>query len=300
MSFSYYYNRIKTDAVILKRNYSWNNRESSFAIKAAVACILSMLIAYSLDLHQGYWASISSLIIMLPSAGATAKKALYRFFGTCFGALIAVFLSGLFCQNHIAYSIAIFLSISFCMYKSMFSRYSYFWFLMAVTAAIIMIGSIALNDPEQIIFIAFNRWFEVSVGIFVTSFLNLLVWPQYAAHEYHKRSVELRKNYVTFFESVFLQYLEGSYNFEKTKKEFYAIKTEIKKIDELVEHAKFEIKTARREKSLIILDTVKLTTNLNHTWDFYLSIKKYTDLSFHKSYCQYAAFKSQVQLFNKI
>ena len=287
MNISYYYNRIKKDAVKLKQTFSWKNKESIFALKAAIASVLSMLIAYSLDLNEGYWASISSLIIMLPSAGATAKKALYRFLGTCLGALLAIFLSGLFSQNHIAYSFAIFISVTFCMYKSIFSKYSYFWFLLVVTATIIMISSIAVHEPEYIVYMAFNRWFEVSIGILVTSFLNLLIWPQYAAHEYYKNSITIRRNYTVFLESVFEQYLEAKYDFEKTKGSFYKIKDAIKENLNLVEHAAFEIKTAKRAKGLIILDTEKLTLNLNHIWDFYLSVKKYEYLRFHKSYCQY-------------
>jgi uncharacterized membrane protein YgaE (UPF0421/DUF939 family) len=287
MNIPYYYNRIKSDAIILKEGYFWNNRESQFAVKAAIASILSMLLAYSLNLEEAYWASISSIIVMLPTAGATAKKALFRFCGTVIGALSAVFMYGLFVQNHIFFSIVIFLFITFGIYKSIFSEYSYFWFLLIVTAAIIMIGTIAKNSPEKIVDIAFNRCFEVSIGIGVTSFLSLLVWPQYAAHEYYKKSIILSRAYLLFFEFIFKQYLDGEYEFEKTKKKFYDIKKKIFEIKDLLGHAQFEIKTARRQKSLNILDTDRLTLNINHIWDFYLSVKKFDDLKFHKSYCQY-------------
>ena len=287
MNTSYYYNRIKNDVIALKQSYCWNNKESVFALKAAVAGILSMLLAYSLDLQQGYWACISSLIVMLPTAGATAKKSLYRFLGTCIGAFLAIFISGLFAQQHILYSIAIFLLLSFCMYKTVFSRYSYFWFLIAITSTIIMISAIGKGSPEDIVYIAFSRGFEVSIGIIVTAFLNLLVWPQYAAHDYYKRSNKIKNNYLNLVKDIFYQYLEGKYDFDKTRNSYYAIKEQINSLNEVASHAIFEIKTARRQKSLIILDVEKLTKSLNHVWDFFLSVKKFENLSFHKSYCQY-------------
>ena len=287
MLFEYYYNRIKKDATSLVHDYKWNSSESAFAMKAAIASTLSMLIAYSLDFNQAYWASISSVIVTLPTAGATAKKALFRFFGTCLGALLAVFFSGLFAQNHILYSIVLFLFISISMYVSVLSKYSYFWLLMAITASIIMISAISNNSPDHVVYMAFNRWFEVSIGITVTSILNLLVWPNYAAHTYAKKCKELNKDYLYFITEIFEEYLSGKYKIERIEKTFDSICGKIKSIEKITENAKFEIKTARRQKSLTILDTKQLQLNINHLWDFYQSIIKFKNLRFHQSYCQY-------------
>lgn len=61
-----------------------------FSFKAFAAAMLTLFIAFSLDLQRPYWAMLTAYIVAQPYAGMTRSKAVYRFIGTFVGAAMMV------------------------------------------------------------------------------------------------------------------------------------------------------------------------------------------------------------------
>lgn len=114
------------------------------SVRTAVVALVSLLLARALKLPESYWASISSIVILL-SPIQPLTLAWQRFAGTALGA----FLGGL---------IASYLGSH--------------WFFAAITLTIVLLA----NHGRPPWIVAAHRFVEVSLGIAV-ALLVTLVWP---------------------------------------------------------------------------------------------------------------------------
>ena len=71
---------------------AFTSRDWFFALKVALAALLTMGIAFWVDLPRPYWAVTSIFMVSQPLSGATTSKAGYRLYGTILGAIAAVVL----------------------------------------------------------------------------------------------------------------------------------------------------------------------------------------------------------------
>lgn len=67
-----------------------------YALRVAVVTTVAVLITSLLDLHYGYWITITVIVIMQPYTGATTHRALQRVIGTVLGAIITAALGAMF------------------------------------------------------------------------------------------------------------------------------------------------------------------------------------------------------------
>jgi uncharacterized membrane protein YccC len=62
-------------------------------LRMGVAAAVAMLLSFALDITRGYWATITTLIVLQPYTGATVKKTLQRVGGSVLGGIIAAALA---------------------------------------------------------------------------------------------------------------------------------------------------------------------------------------------------------------
>jgi uncharacterized membrane protein YccC len=58
-------------------------------LRMGIAAALAVLLSFALDITRGYWATITTLIVLQPYAGATMRKTLQRVAGSVLGGIIA-------------------------------------------------------------------------------------------------------------------------------------------------------------------------------------------------------------------
>lgn len=152
-------------------NY-WNFLKQ--ALMTGITGIVSLYLAQRFRLPQGYWAVISSIIVIQSDIDATIKMSWNRVAGTAVGAVIGgVFL--IFCGEHIwsfgiGLGAVVFLSMSFKLMES--------YRIAAVTLAIVMLTSQS-GEPWLV---AWHRFLEVSLGILVALGVTTLIYPLRVYH----------------------------------------------------------------------------------------------------------------------
>ena len=136
------------------------------SIRATVAAVASMLLAYLLRLPEFYWAPISTMVILLSTVDPIPLS-WQRFVGTALGAAVGAVIATFFHPNWMAYGASIFL----CGILSAVFRIGPAYRFAAITVSIVLL--IAHAAPPWIV--AIHRFVEVSLGIAV-ALLVALVW----------------------------------------------------------------------------------------------------------------------------
>ena len=140
------------------------------AIRTAVAAVASLLIARLFRLPEAYWSSISTLVIMQSTVGASLPISAQRFAGTAFGAVVGGFIGSHFPCNALAFGLSVFVIGLVCAAFSV-QRTSYRY--ATITLAIVMLVTHAQNRWA----VAAHRFTEVSIGIAVGLAMTA-IWPE--------------------------------------------------------------------------------------------------------------------------
>ncbi len=85
-----------------------NRRVLVHSARTAVAAVVSLVVARALELPEGYWATITTLIIMQSALGAALAVSEQRFAGTALVAVMGALLTTYFGSNLIAFGLGVF------------------------------------------------------------------------------------------------------------------------------------------------------------------------------------------------
>jgi uncharacterized membrane protein YccC len=147
------------------------------ALKSTLAAVAAMAVTEALGLKQGYWAVITSLLIMQTNLGGSIAAGWARLLGTSVGAAIGV-VCLLLGAGPVSLGTGVLLVILFCSGTKTLRDSSR---LGAVTATIvIMLGAHAGNGPLDAARLGFDRFLEIVIGIVVGLAVTFTVWPSRA------------------------------------------------------------------------------------------------------------------------
>ena len=149
-------------------------------LKTAFAAVLAYAITILLNLEFGYWAVISTVIVMQVYVADSVKMCLYRFSGTMVGAIIGVAVLILTPKSHFFIGLALFVTISIC---SFLTRYKTRYRMAAITAVIIIMTG---THVDNILTFGLFRVTEICIGIACAFTISVLIFP--------KRKVDVLKN----------------------------------------------------------------------------------------------------------
>lgn len=140
------------------------------AVKTAIAAALSWWISKCIHLPDGYWASISSVIVLQSNVGSTIVASRNRFIGTAIGAAVGILFSlfGVLPWNYI---LAIIVSLSLCGIFGLANSLR----ISGVTVSIVM-----LVESAGHLYLAYFRVSEVFIGIVTALAISTLVLPDRA------------------------------------------------------------------------------------------------------------------------
>jgi len=149
-----------------------------FAAKTTAAGLLALLVAFTFNLDQPYWALLTVFIVSQPQqSGLVLAKSFYRIVGTVIGAAVALLLVALCAQERVLFLGGLALWIGLCTFGSQYARNSaaYSFVLSGYTVAIV--GIPGALDAGNAFYIALGRVTEISLGIIVAATVNRVVLP---------------------------------------------------------------------------------------------------------------------------
>lgn len=177
-----------TDAVIQARSSrliaTWREAMKGegeawlYVFKGLIAILGSGGVAMALSLPSPTVAMCTALIVMNPKSGLVLAKSFYRITGTLVGVAVAVFMVGLFPQSQVFLLAAIAIWTASCAAGASIIRgfRGYGFLLAGYTAAMIILP--VVNDPARIFSQAEARFFEVIIGILVSTLVFEGLFPR--------------------------------------------------------------------------------------------------------------------------
>lgn len=167
------------------------------SIKTAIAALIGLMILHIGGFSGGQWIVISILVVMCAQiyVGSVVQKGYFRFLGTFIGCLLATF-SIIFLGNSLL-SVAIVIAISsfiFSYIATTRENLMYAATLGAVTTSIIILA------PNPSVAQAGERFLEISIGIFIATFVSQFILPIHAR-------THLRRTQATTLEQLRLRYI---------------------------------------------------------------------------------------------
>jgi uncharacterized membrane protein YccC len=149
-----------------------------FSLNCFVAAMLSLFIAFRLDLKNPWWAMLTVYLTSQPLSGALRAKAVYRVVGTLIGAAAMVAIVPNFVDSAEFTTAAISLWVGFCVFVSVLDRSprAYMFALSGYTAA--LIGFPSVLNPDGVFDTAIARSEEIMLGTVCAAVVHSLIFPR--------------------------------------------------------------------------------------------------------------------------
>ncbi len=141
-------------------------------LKTAFAAVLAYTITTLLHLEFGYWAVISTVIVMQIYVADSIEMCLYRLSGTIAGALFGVLVLLVIPRTDFFIGIALFVTIGIC---SFLSRYKNRYRMAAITVVIIVMTG---SHTDNIFAFGMARVSEIFIGILCAFAVSILIFPK--------------------------------------------------------------------------------------------------------------------------
>jgi uncharacterized membrane protein YccC len=149
-----------------------------FSVNCYIATMLTMFIAFSLDLKSPGWAMTTVYLTSQPLSGAMRAKAIYRAIGTFVGAAAMVAIVPNLVDAPELTTLAIMLWVALCAFIAQLDRTprSYMFVLSGYTAA--LIGFPSVLAPDTVFDTAVSRVEEITLGVVCAAVVHSIVFPQ--------------------------------------------------------------------------------------------------------------------------
>lgn len=146
----------------------------AYVIRVAVATVVTLYLAFWLQLDTPYSAVTTVFIVANPVRGAIVSKSVWRLVGTLVGAIAAVIQFAVLAQSPILFDLALAVWVGLCCGASTLLKFfpSYGTVLAGYTVVIVDVGGIA--SPDHVLGVGLARLSVVVLGIVVTGLVFLL------------------------------------------------------------------------------------------------------------------------------
>lgn len=148
-----------------------------YAIRNSLALVLSLYIAFILNMSEPYWAMTSAAVVSFPTFGGVISKSLGRVAGSLLGAQAALLIVGTTLNEPWLFIIFMSAWMGLCTYIANHyqNNVSYAFLLAGYSAAIIGYSAVNSTDSQMIFDIAQARVSEVIIGILCAGFMMMVL-----------------------------------------------------------------------------------------------------------------------------
>lgn len=154
------------------------------ALRTALASTVALLLTQSVGLEHGYWAVISTIIVMQANLGGSIRAGIRRIVGTTVGAIVGIVFLQIVGQTWWGLGLAVFCTIAL----SALAMKAQETFRMAgVTTTIVIL---AWPGGQAPLWFGLERCGEILIGVGIAMVFSLLLWPSRAAHRLREELAE--------------------------------------------------------------------------------------------------------------
>lgn len=150
-------------------------------VKTGLACLLAYYTALLVGLPYGFWAAVTTVIVMQFHVADSMQMSWYRLAGTAVGAVIGMLAILMFPETPWWTGVGLFATTGFCAYMT---RYNEKFRMAAITVVIVFLTS--LGAPDRLVF-TLQRVLEISIGVCSAFGVSLLLWPVKSAQALQER-----------------------------------------------------------------------------------------------------------------
>ncbi|MGD9607780.1 MAG: aromatic acid exporter family protein [Desulfovibrionaceae bacterium] len=182
--------------------------------RTAVAAVLTQIVVTLLGLTQGYWAVITTVIVMQANLGGSIRAAWTRLAGTAVGAISGIVAGLIGGQSLFALGLAVLVTLSVC---GLLPRLRDSSRVAGITVVIVILAG---HPAESPITLGLSRFTEISIGIITALATSALVFPSRA-------SAALGRGLSKVFEdvaSLFAVVVEGRLREDYPERHVFALK----------------------------------------------------------------------------
>ena len=158
-----------------------------FSVNCYIATILTMFVAFSLDLKSPGWAMTTVYLTSQPISGAMRAKAVYRVIGTLVGGAMMIAIVPNLVDAPELTTAAIILWVTLCLFVALHDRTprSYMFVLSGYTAA--LIGFPSVLAPGTVFDTAVGRVEEITTGVVCAALVHSLIFPKSALSAFNAK-----------------------------------------------------------------------------------------------------------------
>jgi len=153
-------------------------------VKTGLATVLAYGVTELLGLPMGFWAVLTTVIVMQMNVADSINMCIYRFTGTALGAAIGLAMLLITPHKPMPMALSLFASVGFCAYMT---RYNSRYRMAAITAVIVLLAGAGEADPLTF---SMYRVLEIAVGVGCAFLVSVLLWPARAGAAARKRLEE--------------------------------------------------------------------------------------------------------------
>jgi uncharacterized membrane protein YccC len=155
------------------KSFHFTKKNLKIAVKIALACLFTFALWLYFRQPNGFWATVSCLLIMEESVDRTRLKSYFRFFAHVIAGLFGAFFAWVVGSHVWLLLIPLILSFSLCGYLiGQRNQYSALGNTMGIAIAIMLLTSPGTAATFEVITSRFlNVMLGISVGLFITMFL---------------------------------------------------------------------------------------------------------------------------------
>ncbi len=263
---------IYTDLSATFHDFTWGTRQTRQALKTALACVISIMLTYFLDLKEAYWAGITTLIMMQPNVAASIRKGWMRAGGACCGCFLAVVLTGLFLQLHLTYTLVFFSLSVMGFYLGVTARNGYFWSYFIMNG--VLISMVGMTQPDITVYITVHRGVAITIGVLVSLVLNVALFPDYAHETLKEDFVRHRTRTFEWIQEIVRQYMASDYRLEAVEAPYRELIKGSRKIGNLIKDAAFEMKLLRGDPQILRVLINRLGNRIEDFHAFYQELSR--------------------------
>jgi len=196
-------NNSNLQSVIKKLYHSFNLESLIFrrALRSAIVVFLSVVIYQHFSLTQGYWVTLTAMIVVQATVGATLRRGFQRFLGTLLGVIIASLLL-YFIHNRVIIDSLVILFIFFAYLVNPFNNLVNYG-LVVVPMSLAVVFLIALMTPDKInAQIIFARFYDTVIGAILGVMGALIIFPNKVKHEFEASKKYLEEQMMDYYDAI--------------------------------------------------------------------------------------------------
>ncbi len=180
------------------------------AAKTALAAVLTLYAVRTFTLEQGYWAVITTVIVMQANLGGSMRAGWSRLLGTAVGAAIGALLLLVLGNGALALGVGVFCIMLVC---SMIPLLRDSMRIAGITAVIVTLIGRPGENPFHVGAVRFS---EIALGILVSLAVSVLILPRRSKTAFRHGLAKMLEEEAAFYEEVFQARATGRFRQKET------------------------------------------------------------------------------------